>query len=72
MKPQDTVFILIFIFLVFKNFKWSLTAGLACVALSIPLFALRIFFTAERLVEYGFASFLLSIILNLISFKKIK
>lgn len=54
MKPQDIVFIILFIFLFFKkDHIWSIWAGLSCFLLSIPLFYFWIFFTAERLTWYG-------------------
>ena len=66
MKPQDLVFLAIFVLVLFsRNPKISAILGLACLILSIPLFALWVFFTAERLVWYAFLFFLLSGMLNL-------
>ena len=62
MKIQDIVFVLAFVFLIFKSYKWSIIAGLACIVISIPLFALRIFFTAEHLIWYSVAFFLIAIV----------
>ena len=65
MKIQDVVFILFFVFLVFKrNPRWAVYAGVISLLLSIPLFSLWIFFTAERLTWYAAAFFLISIILS--------
>jgi len=64
MKPQDIIFIIVFILFAFKrNSTWSTVAGLICLALSIPLFALWVFFTAEHLVYYAAVFFLLSVVL---------
>jgi len=62
MKIQGIVFILVFIFLIFKNYRWSVVTGLVSILLSIPLFALRIFFTAEHLVWYSVGFLLLAIV----------
>jgi hypothetical protein len=66
MKPQDIIFLVIFIFLIYKrNPKLAVILGLFSIALSIPLFASWTFFTAERLTWYAAAFFLLSIFLTL-------
>lgn len=66
MKPQDIIFILILLGLIYKrNPKWSAIAGLISLILAIPLFATWTFFTAERLTWYAAAFFLLSAILQL-------
>jgi hypothetical protein len=66
MKIQDIVFVAVFMLLVVKHHpKWSATAGLFCLGLAIPLFAFWVFFTAQRLVMYGIAFLLLSIILHI-------
>lgn len=62
MKIQDIVFLLVFIFLIFKHYHWSVTAALATIVISIPLFALRIFFTAQHLIWYSTAFLTLAII----------
>jgi hypothetical protein len=63
MKVQDLIFLVIFILVLIKrDSKISAIAGLVCLALSIPLFYLWIFFTGERLVWYAAAFFLLSIL----------
>lgn len=54
MKIQDLIFIAILIFLIIKNdAKLFVFVGLIILALSIPLFAFWIFFTAEKLVWYA-------------------
>ena len=64
MKLQDIIFLIIFfIVLVKRDSRVSTIAGLTCLALSIPLFALWIFFTAQHLVWYATAFFFLSIVL---------
>lgn len=63
MKIQDIVFVIAFLFFALRqNPRWSASAGLICLVISIPLFATWTFFTAERLTWYGAAFFLLSII----------
>jgi len=64
MKPQDILFIITILFLLWKkNPKHFVVAGLICLALSMPLFHFWIFFTAQRLVYYAVGFFLFSIIL---------
>lgn len=66
MKVQDFLFIVVLLFLTYKNNpKWAVLAGLGLLALSIPLFATWTFFTAERLTWYAAAFFLLSILIYL-------
>ena len=66
MKPQDLLFLLILIVLLYKKkpdlFVW---AGIISLVVSMPLFAKWVFFTAERLVLYAALFFLVSILLNL-------
>lgn len=67
MKPQDLIFLLILLFLIFKkNPNWSAWAGVISLILSIPLFSFWIFFTAQRLVMYSAAFLLLSIIFHIL------
>jgi heme/copper-type cytochrome/quinol oxidase subunit 4 len=64
MKIQDIIFLVVFLILLFKrDSKWTSAAGIICLVLAIPLFALWIFFTAQHLVWYSAGFFLLSIIL---------
>lgn len=64
MKIQDLIFLIIFAVVALKrDSRISTIAGLICLALSIPLFAFWIFFTAQHLVWYAFAFLLLSVIL---------
>jgi hypothetical protein len=64
MKIQDIIFTIVFLITLLKrNSTISIIAGLFCLFLSIPLFALWVFFTAEHLVWYAAGFFLLSIIL---------
>ncbi|OGH05954.1 MAG: hypothetical protein A2W22_03435 [Candidatus Levybacteria bacterium RBG_16_35_11] len=62
MKIQDILFLLVFIFLIFKNYNWSINAALIAIALSIPLFFFWIFFTAQHLIWYSGAFLILAII----------
>jgi hypothetical protein len=62
MKPQDILFIIALGVLIWKrNPTWFVIAGLGCLILSIPLFSFWVFFTAERLVSYAAAFFLVGI-----------
>ncbi len=63
MKIQDVIFLVTAVVLIFQNKpKLGVTFGLFSLILSIPLFYLWIFFTAERLVTYAFFFFLISIV----------
>jgi hypothetical protein len=69
-KPQDIVFLAVFIVLLFsRNPKFFAIAGLISIAISIPLFQKWIFFTAQRLTWYSAAFFLASVLLNLIAIR---
>lgn len=73
LKPQDIVFIIVFILLLFKrDAKLFVAAGLLCLIVSIPLFAKWIFFTAERLISYGFVFLFIAVLLNLIALRNSK
>ncbi len=66
MKFQDLIFLIVFLAVVLKrDSRLSTIAGIVCLALSIPLFALWVFFTAQHLVWYASAFFLLSVVLLL-------
>ena len=68
MKIQDIVFLLIFAIVIFaRKPKLAVGLGLACIIISIPLFAKYIFFTAEHLTWYAGGFFLLAIILFIIN-----
>lgn len=65
MKPQDIGFFLVLIALILtKKPRLFLIAGLVSWVLAIPLFAMWIFFTAERLTWYGAAFILASLLLK--------
>jgi len=69
-KPQDILFILILIPLLFKrNPQYFTVAGIGCLLISIPLFYKWIFFTAERLVVYSFIFLFIAVLLNLIKIR---
>lgn len=64
MKPQDILFIIILLGLLFlRKPKFLVWSGLICLLVSIPLFAHWVFFTAERLVVYAAGFLFVSIIL---------
>ncbi len=68
MKIQDIIFLVIFVALVvtsLKNPRRFVYAGLTCIILSIPLFYLWIFFTAQRLLYYGLAFLLIAVVIFL-------
>ena len=63
MKPQDIVFIVVLIILIFlRKSNWLVIAGLLSLLLAIPLFAKHIFFTAEHLTYYAVGFFLVAIV----------
>lgn len=71
MKPQDSVFLIVFLLvfllaLVKKNYRYPMYIGIFCVLIAIPLFAKYVFFTAEHLIWYTAAFFLLSIVLFIV------
>lgn len=62
MKPQDILFIIVLIILLgLRKPRLLVMAGLVCLGLSMPLFSLQVFFTAQKLVVYA-VSFMLSAI----------
>jgi len=67
MSIQDLFFIAILAVLLIKQrYEWLVVAGLACVVISIPLFYFWIFFTAQKLIYYSAAFFLVAAILFII------
>lgn len=73
MKPQDLLFLFLLfliIALLLKSRKNYFThAGILCFIIAIPFFAKWVFFTAERLISYGFAFILASVIIEMIKLK---
>lgn len=64
MKIQDILFLFVLAFLIYKrDSRLSLVFGLGALALSIPLFYLQIFFTAQHLVYYALAFILLAVLI---------
>ncbi|MBI2430659.1 MAG: hypothetical protein HYV39_01440 [Candidatus Levybacteria bacterium] len=62
MKIQDVFFILVIGIILYKQDpKLAVVLGILSLMLSIPLFSLWIFFTAERLTWYAGAFFFLSV-----------
>lgn len=73
MKVQDVVFIASVGMLFFLRRPWFFVwAGLACLALSMPLFAGWIFFTAQRLTWYAAGFFGMFILIELLEGRKVK
>ncbi len=73
MKIQDSIFIVVLmILLLLRKPKWFAVAGVASLALSIPLFAFWVFFTAEHLVWYAIAFFFASILFSLLGRGKVQ
>lgn len=65
MKPQDILFIIVLVGLLFKFWRKPqiiIIAGTVCLIASIPLFSVWIFFTAQRLVYYSLGFLTLGII----------
>lgn len=72
MKIQDIIFLIVLLFLLFKrDEKWFASFGIASLVLSIPFFANWVFFTAEKLIWYAAAFFLISIIIHLLKLRKL-
>lgn len=64
MKIQDLVFILVFLFVLWRrNARLATVIGLFCLLLAIPLFKFWIFFTAERLTWYAGILFIYAVVL---------
>ncbi|OGH16797.1 MAG: hypothetical protein A3C30_00450 [Candidatus Levybacteria bacterium RIFCSPHIGHO2_02_FULL_40_18] len=71
MKPQDLIFLIILLGLLFRRKpEWFTLVGLLCLVLAIPLFSAWVFFTAQRLTYYAAAFFLAAIIIYLIQNRK--
>lgn len=66
MKPQDIIFLLVLAaLLIFRKSKWIVIAGLLCLAVAMPLFAMHIFFTAQRVTYYAGGFFLIAAVLKI-------
>lgn len=64
MKPQDILFLLILLTILWKrNPIYAVIVALLCLIISMPLFQLWVFYTAERLVMYGAGFLLLAMVL---------
>ncbi len=73
MKIQDIIFLcLLILSLLKRDVRLMAIVGLLTLALSIPLFANWIFFTAERLTWYAASFFLLSSLIYLFQIIKNK
>jgi hypothetical protein len=71
MKIQDIFFLITLISFLYKRKPGLLVwAGLICLVFAFPLFLFWIFFTAQRLVMYAFAFFVIWAIIT--SIKSIK
>ena len=72
MKPQDILFFIILGFLLYKrDSKLFTIVGIISLALSIPLFSLWVFFTAERLVWYAASFLFLAVMINIYRLRKL-
>ncbi len=70
MKIQDIVFFVIVILLIVKpKPKIAAILGLASIIISVPLFYLHIFFTAQRLTMYAAGFFLIEVIIQSLKLK---
>ncbi len=68
MKIQDIIFLVIFLVLILRRSPTLLiSSGIICLILSIPLFYMWVFFTAQHLVFYAAALFLAAIVFLLSS-----
>ena len=67
MKVQDIAFIIALIVLVaLRRPKWLVISGMIAILLSMPLFYMKIaLFTAQRLVMYAAAFYLVSAIIEI-------
>ncbi len=73
MKIQDIIFILVAVGLIlysWKKPKWLISAGILCLALSIPLFSFWIFFTAQRLVYYSAGLIFIGVVIMLFQMRR--
>jgi hypothetical protein len=71
-KIQDIIFLAFFAFLIYKkDSKLFLASGLVSILLSIPLFYLQIFFTAQHLLYYAFVFILSATLIMLFKERKI-
>lgn len=67
MNLQDAFFlIIIFVLLFIRKPTFFVAAGITCLVLSVPLFQLWIFFTAQRLTYYAVVFFTVAIVIMLI------
>jgi predicted branched-subunit amino acid permease len=65
-KPQDLVFLVLLAgVLVRRSARLATILGLSCLALAMPLFWLKILFTAERLTWYAGALLFYSVLKQL-------
>jgi len=68
MKLQDIAFIIILlIFLSRRDTRIVLILGILCLLMAIPLYIQQIFFTAQRLVLYGYVCVVISVIGMIVS-----
>lgn len=73
MKIQDLLLLLIVFGLLIKhNPRFLAAAGIILFILAMPLFSLQIFFTAQRLIVFGFLLILLSVLVNIFEIVKNK
>ncbi len=73
MKIQDVFFLAVFLLLFWrKKYSSFMPLGLICLVVAIPLFWLRIFFTAERLTWYAAAFFAVFAVFSLVRANRVQ
>ncbi len=73
MKAQDILFFIVLVLLVIlRKPRYFVVAGLTCLTFSMPLFAMWVFFTAERLTWYAAGFFFIFILFSLLRLHKVQ
>lgn len=66
MKPQDIIFLISLItLLIIRKSNWMVIFALVSLAISIPLFVMHVFFTAEHLTYYAGGFFVIATIFKI-------
>lgn len=66
MIQSGILFILTVLVFITRKPQWLIGLALGFIALSMPLFALWIFFTAQQLIYFGFLALFLAVVLILL------
>lgn len=73
MKIQDIIFVVVLLVLLYKaRANWFVYVGILSLIVAMPLFALHVFFTAERLVWYAAGFIFVGVIVHLYMLMKEK